>query len=390
MLTAILLAGSVLAGAAAPATAAPVDDGWLPWLGCWRLVDDEVREPLQGDSTALGEEPLPKSGLVCVAPSAEGSGVTVTTSDGAEVSFEETLVANGEKRPSSKGECTGWQQTSFSANGHRLFTRAELTCQEGRKLSVSGLSLIVAPSNWVEIQVVDGEGARGVVVRRYRPAGSASDGEEPLLSSELAARARRARYDAAEVLSVDDVIEVVRKAEPEVAEAAVLEMKDEGFDLDARKLVRLDEAGARSGLIDLMVALSYPDYFLVDREPEPGMGYGNTLPGPYGGWGGPTGAIAYPYYFAPFGAYYWYAPYQPVYVLRPSGPSSYEVGRVVKGRGYTRVTRQTPSTGFWGSSSGGSRGGGSSSSGGSGGTAEPGGYSSGGGGGTRHAKPRPK
>ena len=391
MLTALMLAGTVLAGApaVAPVSAAPrVVDSWLPWLGCWRLVDDDVREPLSGDSTALGEEPLPRRGLVCVSPSPDGAGVTVTTSDGGDAVFEEALVANGERMPSSKGECVGWQQTNFSSDGRRLFTRAELTCEEDRKLAVSGLSLIVAPANWVEIQVVDGGGARAVVVRRYRPVRSASveEGDEPLLSPELVDRARRARYDAAEVLSVDDVLEVIDRTEPEVVEAAVLEMKDEGFDLDAKNLERLEDAGARSGLIDLMVALSYPDYFLVDREPEPGLG--NALPGPYG-YGGPSATLAYPYYLAPFGGYYWYAPYHPVYVLGgPVGGRSYEVGRVVKGQGYTRVNRQSPATGFFGRSGSGSVG---SSSGGSssGGGASPGGYSSGGGG-TRHAKPRPK
>jgi len=183
-------------------------------------------------------------------------------------------------------------------------------------------------------------------------------------------------------------IEIVHQTEPEVAEAAVLEMKDEGFELDSQQLVRLDDAGARSGLIDLMVALSYPDYFLVDREPaDSGPGLGNALPVPYG-WGGSMGRLAYPYYLAPFGGYYWYAPYHPVYV-RPGGSySSYEVGRVVKGQGYTRVSRQSPSTGYFGRTSSGN-GTSTVTSGGSNNGASPGGYS-GGGGGTRHAKPRPK
>jgi uncharacterized membrane protein YgcG len=356
-----------------------VEDNFVPWLGCWRLVEDDIREPLlRGESTELGKEPVPLRALVCMSPSSDGSGVIVTTSTRGEAFLTEPLVANGERTPSTRGECTGWQEADWSADGHRLFTRSELTCERSRKLQVSGLSLIVVPATWVEIQVVDDGRARAVVVRRYRP----SEEEAGSLSPELSSAASRARGEIADVLDVDDIIEIVKRAEPEVVEAAVLEMKDEGFEMDAHALTLLDDAGARPGLIDLMVALSYPDEFDVGRN-APGEG---GVAGGFELFDALGSAGLYPYYAAPFGYYYWYAPYDPVYVIRPPSvpEGGVDVGRVIKGRGYTRVTRTQGGSGHWGSSEGGdwSSGGGSS-----GGSASPGGYSSHGDSG-RTAKPK--
>jgi hypothetical protein len=219
-----------------------------------------------------------------------------------------------------------------------------------------------------------------VVVRRYRP----SEEGSVELSSELSSASSRARREVAEVLDVDDIIEIVRRAEPEVVEAAVLEMKDEGFELDARTLVRLDDAGARPGLIDLMVALSYPDQFEVGHE----------TPGDEGVAAGGFSLLdalgsPYPYYAAPFGYYYWYNPYRPIWVVRPSSEpdsGSIRVGRVIRGQGYTRVTR-SESGGGSGYRSG--SGGAESWSAGSSGSANRGGYSNSGGS-TRTAKPKQK
>jgi hypothetical protein len=361
-----------------------VEDNFLPWLGCWRLVEDDIREPLLGgESTGLGKEPVPSSALVCMSPSPDGAGVTVTTSTGGEAFLTESLAANGQRTPSTRASCSGWQEAEWSADGHRLFTRSELTCEGSPKRRISGLSLMVVPATWVEIQVVDDGRARAVVVRRYRP----SDEEAASLSPELSSAAARSRREIADVLDVEDVVEIVKRAEPEVVEAAVLEMKDDGFELDARALVLLDDAGARPGLIDLMVALSYPDQFDVGRnaaDEEGGVAETLGLLDVLGSLGS-----TYPYYAAPFGYYYWYAPYHPVYVVRPPVESggSVDVGRVVKGSGYTRVTRADRGGAF---GSGYRSGGGDSSSssgGSSGGSASHGGGYRGDGGG-RTAKPK--
>jgi len=335
---------ALLLAALATASASPsedLDSRWAPWLGCWELVDDERREPLIGEADPTKGENVPLRGLVCLNPAPDGNGVTVTTVADGEAFLEETLIADGEKNPSTKDKCSGWQRNEWSGDGHRLFTNAELTCEENRKLKVSGLSMMVPRSIWVDIQIVESQAGRAVLIRRYRPADEedvADVGVDSSLTANLAvgSSSRRAdRYAVTAPLSADDIAEAAAKVAPEALEAAVLE-HEEGFDLDAEALVRLDEAGVRSGLIDLMVALSYPEQFEVSGADDAAGGGFFALPGTYYARTLPYG-YATPYHVAPFGYYYWYAPSHPRYVVRPIAVREVRQG-LVSNRGYAQVS----------------------------------------------------
>lgn len=381
---------SALLLAALFAGQADVDSRWIPWLGCWQLVENEHRDPLIGEADPTSGQAVPQRGMMCLTPSPDGAGVTVTTASGGEAFLEETLVADTAKNPSTKGSCNGWQTTEWSNDGFRLFTQAELTCEDDRKLEVSGLSMMTRRSTWVDIQIVESNAGRAVLIRRYRPADEQDmlDAGLPALPSELAEQAWKARFHLTNPLETNDVIEAAHKVAPEAVEAAVLEHK-EAFDLDAEALIRMDEAGMRPGLIDLMVALSYPEQFVVESGDEGSGGFG--LPGYLGG-GVPT-AMTHPYYLAPFGYYYWYAPRHSRYVVAPVSVNQVTQG-LVSQQGYARVSPKPGarraifrgSNGSGGGSGGGSMSG-SSSSGSSGGGVSSQGYSRGGSSG-RSAKPK--
>ena len=381
MTTALLLALTLaVAGATGQDEAANLDSRWVPWLGCWELVDDERREPLIGEADPTQGQDVPLRGLVCLNPAPDGNGVTVTTAAGGEAFLEETLVADGEKNPSAKGKCNGWQRTEWSADGYRLFTSAELTCEENRKLTVSGLSMMVPRSTWVDIQIVESSAGRAVVIRRYRPANDTDviDSGAPVLNTDLEMKSYRSRLALTNPLSAADITEAASKVAPEALEAAVLE-HEEGFALDATALMRLDDAGVRPGLIDLMVALSYPDQFIVNSGSGDGDGGGGfALPGTYYGTGFPY-SYRTPYHVTPFGYYYWYAPHHPRYVVSPVGVPEVRQG-LVSNRGYAQVAPRP--TGrrarHRGGSGGGSSVSGSRSSSGSGGSVSSQGYSRGG------------
>jgi len=343
MMTALLLALALaVAGAPGQDEVADLDSRWVPWLGCWELVDDERREPLIGEADPTQGQDVPLRGLVCLTPAPDGDGVTVTTVAGGETFLEETLMADGEKNPSAKGKCSGWQRTEWSADGYRLFTSAELTCEENRGLSVSGLSMMVPRSTWVDIQIVESSAGRAVLIRRYRPANDteAIDAGAPVLNTDLEMKSSRSRLALTHPLSAADIIEAAGKVAPEALEAAVLEY-EEGFALDAAELMRLDDAGVRPGLIDLMVALSYPDQFIVNSGSGGGDGAGGGgfwLPGTYYGTGLPGFPYSYrtPYHVTPFGYYYWYAPHDARYVVRPVAAPEVRQG-LVSNRGYAQV-----------------------------------------------------
>jgi hypothetical protein len=151
-------------------------------------------------------------------------------------------------------------------------------------------------------------------------------------------------------------------------------------------------------VLDLMIALSFPNKFVVERRTSSsvmttGGGY------PIGGldwmdlgWMD-MGYDLFPYRYAPFGYgmwgrsdyYYYGAPVYSVDVVASDGPQPSGQGRVVDGMGYTRVRSRDPQPANPGGmvvagsdGGGGSSSSGGSSSGGSGVSSQ--GYSGGGGG----------
>jgi hypothetical protein len=406
---------------AAAQPGAPVESPWLPWLGCWQLVEETISLAPRADTTG----PLANRVVVCLEPvgttAADLASVDVTTMAGGEPVLVETLRADGEQHPVEEAACTGWRRNSWSGDGARLFTRAALTCdnEDGRR--VSGVGLITSATTWLDIQLVT-SGARGeITVRRYRraSASTAVDAGATSLPDDVLNRARRAaRLASISELTVQDVIEAGAAVDTAVVEAMLVETRA-SFPLDSRDLIRLDDGGVPGEVIDLMVALSFPDEFVVDR---PGARTAASSSNRGGGGGGFADQLSpygydqwYPYYASPFGYYYGWSPYSSLYYLGPA--ASYVIvsdggvpdardgrfpGRAYQGRGYSQIGVREPTTdrraqprdtgGNITSSQGASRGGGSSggrSRGGSssGGQATPGGYSRGGSSG-RTATPR--
>jgi hypothetical protein len=321
----------------------------------------------------------------------------MVTLAGDQTVVEETVTADGTARITDEGACHGTRRAEWSRDGERLYSSAELTCNKEPARKVSGLTLITAQSEWLDVQVVTVGERESVRVRRYRRSGV----QPPAalrLPRELVARAEQTPAFAP--LTPDDIIEASAKVSSKAIEAALLEVKST-FSLDSRTLVAMDEGGVSDSVIDLMIALSYPKFFQV--RSRSGGGGSSTSWSNFGGmygWPASYGSAYDPYYvyYSPFGYNYYdyfgsgyYGPGGGV-VIVPSGPTGDQPqghGRVVNGGGYTQVTpRDTSADGkspssragssSAGADSGGSSGGGGSSSGGS---VSSGGYSSGGGGG---------
>ena len=398
---------------AAAGQRAPTESPWLPWLDCWQLVEETgMLADHEDEQRAFADRVV-----VCLTPKAdtdEPSAVEVTTIADSERVLVETLDATGATYEVSEGACSGRRQDTWSANNARLFTRVHLDCEDGGQRSVSGVGLMTNASTWLDIQLVEA-GERGLAtVRRYIRASEAAireAGATPPASGLRTQSREAARLISSSGFGITDVIEAHRETAPAVVEAMLVET-NATFALDASALLALDNAAVPSELIDLMVALSFPGAFVVDRPTvrasSSGSGGGGVgfvdHYGPYGfnRW--------YPYYASPFGYYYGWSPYNSLYYLGPS--ASYlilpqggggggsgrfqERGQAFSGRGYARVgaresgpDRQTPSRVYRGGGNRGSSSSGRASGGGaSGGRAAPGGYSRGGSSGGRTAQPR--
>jgi hypothetical protein len=289
----------------------------------------------------------------------------------------------------------------------RLYARAELTCKaDPGTRRVSGLAMLGPDGRWTDVQSVDIGGRESFRVRQYRRANDT----------------RIASAPSGSALTLDDVKEASTKVSPRAIEAALVETRA-SFNLTSKRLLELQAAGVPASVVDLMVALSYPDRFVVERSASVDRARAPIIDDPFMlGWafGYPIWSDVYglysplygafsPYYYSPF-AYPYYRPYYGYgygygYVIDPGGGGGGAIpdqpsgrGRVVDGQGYTRVRPResepvaTRNGGGSTASSTGGGGGSSSSSGGSSGgsSASPAGFSSGGGGdgGGRTAQPR--
>jgi hypothetical protein len=408
-----LTAGSALAQQpAAPSAKAPavqVDTRFAAWLGCWRLDDD-----LSGTGARM-----------CITP--DKGGVRLQTIAGTQRGIDELVIPDGVARPISDSECTGTERSEWSKDGARIFRTTDVTCGKEAPRKVQSVAFLAPGPAWVNVQHVSGKlSNESVNVQRYRRAfnqklADGTDAQQP--DAQLATRTT----PEVTTWGVDDVIEGSSKVPVAVMQAALTEVRHP-FDLNKKALINLAEGGVDSEVIDLMVALTYPGKFVVQRagggESAVGVSMGS-------GWFDPfmspmlMGSMANCY--TPFGygyrSYYsmcgnWYTPYG-YYNYYPYGYYGYDyggyyppatggggggtidppaVGRVVNGRGYTQIrdreSEPAPRTsrgGNGGGYSGSGNGGGASSSGyssGSSSSGSSGGSSGGDSGGGRVAVPK--
>jgi uncharacterized membrane protein YgcG len=395
-ITLALVLLTVTSASAQTAAGVSERDRWAPWLGCWQLSEESVQDV----ERLLANETVTPGARVCVTPSADG-GATMTTLVKGQAVLVETIVADGKARPLSDPKCRGTQQAEWSARAPRIYARTEVACDRQPQRIVSGMSTIISGPRWIDIQLIESQGRQSIRVRRYRRA-TDQKGALPSAAAGVGTMPVAGRF------SLADVKEAATKLSPQALHAVVFELGAGGYELNAKRLIELDEAGVPDGVIDLMVAMSFPDKFVVERATAStgGGGFIDPLWGPFAAWPYYAHPMYYSTYYSPFGYGYWgyldpwyYATPGVVIINPPGGLAPGEPsgnGRVVDGQGYTRIRPNVPdppartghgdNSGVTASSSGSS---GSNSGSSTGGSVSTGGYSGGGGGGERVAVPRP-
>ena len=364
---ALTIALALLVSVPAGAQDAPLGDArWAPWLGCWRLIQDD---PGALAAVTTNSEDV----LVCVLSASAGRGVDMTTYVGGQSVVQQTILADGTSHPVREPECSGSQRSEWSLTGQRLFTSADLTCSSQPVRTVSGITLMTEGPIWIDIQAVGTDQDPQVRVRRYERTSSPPDGAVLPADVQRRAVAATARFAGPTPMTLAEVVEASGKIATPAVEAALLETGVR-VDLNSRALRELDAAGVPDGVVDVMVALSFPGHVTIDRprrgratqtqgataasvrrsnrRPDdssspyyPYTRYNPYYPyNPYGayGWYSP-----YSFYYSPFGYSNWWGnPYQPYYfrsprpvVVVPGGstrPSGNRGGQVIQGRGYTQ------------------------------------------------------
>ncbi len=308
-----------LAFLAAPVAAQEPSHPFSACLGCW--------EEIPRDNLIRGSR-------VCVLPTNSANVVDVVTVAGDSIMARQRLDARAPQRAVQQEDCSGTERVT--ANGVRVYLRTTLTCGGTGRLVNSVMAL--SPSGeWVDVRGVAFGSNAGVRATRYRELYLTPDLPREVLAA-LRNRpegASSARLAATGRITTHDVVEASRYLEVGVLQTLLAELR-QGFLLDAQQLVALEAAGVKPSVIDVMVALSYPEVFALDRtrlgDPPPVLAeerivYGGQMYNPYG--------------YDPYGYGYgrgsgWYNGGRPIVVVeRPSGEAGdQEHGKVEKGRGY--------------------------------------------------------
>lgn len=339
-LAAVLGAAPSMAGAQGR-----ISTPFAPWIGCWDLVP-------RGSAYTSSER-------VCVVPTESADAVDVVSIAGDSILSRQRLDATADKRAIQQGDCSGVE--SVQAMGARVYLRTDLQCGDQHRL-VNSVMAMSGDGEWLDVRGVAFGSNVGVRASRYREAPSSAR-----LPASVAAAlkgsprgAYPARLAASGPVQLADVVEASRHLEIGVVQTWLAE-REQGFALDARQLVTLESAGVAPSVIDVMVALSYPDVFALDRtrlgDPPPntrgemrGDGYddGGYYDGGYG-WG--YDPYGYGYGRGYNRGYGWYSGRRPIVVVqRPANDNTTEHGQVVKGRGYVAPRGNSGSSGSGGSS----------------------------------------
>jgi hypothetical protein len=324
-----------------------LDFRWLPWIGSWRLISNTVN---QSDSGMKG------SFLLTIGPGPNLDSVVMTGSRDGVVLFDGKVVAAGSRQPIQEENCKGWYEYSWSDTGKRLLFSSESTCADGVPRKISGLSIFTGRSEWADIQLMQSGEEKVITIRRYL----ASDTDMSLADIKRTTALNADRIEASTNFSINEIIEMTPKTASEVLEAALMEMR-KPFPLDAKSLERLADAGVPPKIVDLMVAITYPDRFTVQRntvapreEPKPVYSSSGTFIGyPY-----PWSSLGYWYPYDPFfpfynayspfwwyGYWWWDYPYYWGPPYYPGGGYGIDRGRLVAGDGYSRVSPANSSSG---------------------------------------------
>lgn len=351
--------------AAMPAAAQDAGPRWQAWVGCWETA-----------ASAAAPVDAPDGGMVCVVPTSDAAAVDIITIEGGAIGSRTQVRADDAQHPVSREGCTGWESATWSPRGTRVYLRSEYACEGGLERRSTGMMAFAPNGDWVDVRSVSAGGNSGVHVVRYRPV-SNSEAIPADLAATLAERTlatSAARMAATARVTPDDVIEVSGRLDPIAVEAWVVE-RDDAFSVDAATLTRMADAGVSPRVIDVLVALAYPEVFAIDDSAREAIGRRPPVP-VWDPWGYPGYGGYYPYY----GRGGWYGGYPAVIVVRGPDSDGGSGGKAVKGRGYSRGSGDGGSGGAAQPTARPSSGGDASRSGG--------GSSGGSSGGGRKAKPR--
>ena len=239
-------------------SASAQDSRWTAWVGCWQPI---VRT----------QATTPSNALICIRPAGTAA-VEIVTVDSAKVIATDTIDASGARTPLSAQGCSGWRRGEWSGDGRRVYLRSELECSGGITRTSIGILAFSGSAEWVDVQHVRAGKSKGTRATRYSLVGSWLADAVPrelhavLLSASGAGN--MSRMLAASEIESADVVDATKHVDAPVVETWLVE-RGQPFEVGAKELMRLADAGVPGSVTDVMIGLSYPERFALARKTEP-------------------------------------------------------------------------------------------------------------------------
>ncbi len=235
-----------------------IDGRWLPFVGCWEAVG----------SDAVGEDgQLQDGGLLCFVPDAGGVELRNIV-DGETVSTER-LAADGVQRDISAEGCEGWESLTFSEDGRRVFTTTEFSCGTDAVRSGSGVMAFTTPASWADVRSLNIDGEAVSWVQDYEVVSAERLAAEGVTdpAADLGMAVRSGRMAASAPIDLGDVAEAAARVDAKAVESWVV-VGGNPLDPSAKDLIEMADNGVPSNVIDVVVAVSHPDRFVVEAGGE--------------------------------------------------------------------------------------------------------------------------
>ena len=313
--------------------------GWQPYLGCWQSV--------------ASEEAAEDQGILCLI--ANGRDVEMLTIVEDAVQFREPLVADGGTHEFERDDCHGTESARFSEDRRRLYTASLVTCEGQAAQRSTGIISMPTLGEWIDVRAIETNGAFTVWSQRYQRTSHSTLSQLGLAgpvarTNPFALRGGTAH--ATSTVTIDDVIDASRNVDADAVKGWLAEVGQQFAGLDSEDLIRLEDAGVATAVIDVVVAVSFPEHFALNEEAtgdDRVRMYGSSAWYPYR-YGYGSYGYGYGYGYGSRYRYGWYGGYYTPVVVTVGRVTGGEGGQVVAGRGYRRPGSAT-SSGYTGGSS---------------------------------------
>lgn len=246
---AALLSLMVLPSTLQATTTRTADVGWLAWMGCWSPKDTQNS----------GQENLAS---LCIVNSEDTNGLEILTIVDGSILERRAVGLNGIPKKITSEECDGTEAFTFSDDGRHIFLETNFLCTGGQRKE-TGIMTMTSPQEWLEIRAIEIGGQTIPWVLRYGIASqevfqTAGVEETVTRSTQLA------RMSFLSPLTLANVVEAGSRVDPQAIEAWILE-NAQPFSLNGEILKRMSFSGVAPNVLDAVIAVSFPNEFVLER-----------------------------------------------------------------------------------------------------------------------------